>query len=67
MLFRQLLLSALLLQLRTYLDRQSEQVDEARTVLLIVNIVLVKGRYFLIVQRVRRGNARIDDVALVEL
>ena len=49
------------------MDRQTEQVDEALCVLLIVNIFCIEGCNFFIVQGVRRSNAGIDDVALVQL
>ena len=49
------------------LDGKSEEVDEACAVVLIVNLVLVEGRDFFIVERIGACNACVDDVALVEL
>ena len=49
------------------MDRQTEQVDEAVSVLLVVNVVLVEGSEVLAVEGIRRCYAGIDDVALVEL
>lgn len=48
------------------LDRQTEQVDKARAVLLIVNVVLAERSEVFAVQGVRRCYARVDDVALIE-
>ena len=61
------LLLILLLHHRLDLQRQTEQVDEARGILLIVNVVGVEGGEILAVESVGGGNARVDDVALIEL
>ena len=49
------------------MDRKTEQVDKSCGILLVVNVVLVEGSEISAVQSVRRCNARVDDVALVEL
>ena len=46
---------------------QAEQVDEACCIGLVVILVLAEGSGLLIVQGVRRGDACVDHVALVEL
>ena len=62
------LLLILLLHHRLDLQRQTEQVDEARGILVAVQVVAVaEGGDFLHVQAVRRLHARIDAVALVQL
>ena len=48
-------------------DRQTEQVDEARAVLLVLDVVLGEGRDVLVIERIGRGDAGVDDVALVQL
>ena len=59
------LLLILLLHHRLDLQRQTEQVDEARGILVAVQVVAVaEGGDFLHVQAVRRLHARIDAVAL---
>ena len=64
---RDLLLAALLIKHRFDLDRQAKEVDKALGVLLVVNMVFAESRDFLVVEGVRRGNAGVDDVALVKL
>ena len=54
-------------QLCALLDGQAEQVDEACGIGLIVVLVLTEGSGLLVVQGVRRGDAGVDHVALVEL
>ena len=54
-------------QLCALLDGQAEQVDEACCISLIVVLVLTEGSGLLVVQGVRRGDAGVDHVALVEL
>ena len=63
----QSLLATLLIQYSLYVDRQTEQVDEALCILLVVNVFCVEGCNLFIVQSVRRSYAGIDDVALVQL
>ena len=48
------------------MDRQTEQVDKALCVLLVVNVFCIEGCNFFIIQSVRRSYAGIDDVALVQ-
>ena len=50
-----------------YLNRQTKEIDESRGVVLVVNLVLVECGDFLIIERIGTCNARVDDVALVEL
>ena len=52
--------------LRSDLDRKSEQIDESRTVLLIVNVIFVEGCDLFAVERIRRNHPRGYHVALVE-
>ena len=61
------LFAAFFVQHSLHLNRQAEQVDKAACVLLVIDMVLREGRDFLIIEGVRRGDARVDDVALVEL
>ena len=56
-----------LVYLRLYLDRQTEQVDKARCVRLVVYVVLTEGSNLLAVQRIGAPNTCVDDVALVKL
>ena len=54
-------------QLCALLDGQAEQVDETGSICLIVILILTEGSGLLIVQGIRRGDAGVDHVALVEL
>ena len=54
-------------QLCALLDGQAEQVDEAGGICLVVIIILAEGSGLLIVQGVRRGDAGVDHIALVQL
>lgn len=59
------LLLILLLHHRLNLQRQTEQVDEARGILVAVQVMAVaEGSDFLHVQAVRRLHARVDAVPL---
>ena len=49
------------------MNRQTEQIDEAFCILLVVNIFCIKGCNFFIIQGVRRSNTSIDDIALIQL
>ena len=58
----------MLLQLHgTNLQGQTEQIDEAFCIVMVIQITGGEGSQVLIVQRVRRSGSRLDDVALVEL
>ena len=60
-------LNLLFIEQRLDLDRQAEQVDKARGIGLVIDMVLAEGGDLLRIQRMRRSHAGIDDVALVEL
>ena len=62
-----LLLLAVCVELCLDLDRQTEQVDKACGICLVVIFILTEGRGLLIVQGIGRGNTGVDEVALVEL
>ena len=54
-------------QLCALLDGQAEQVDEAGSIGLVIVLIHAEGGSLLVVQGVRRGDAGVDHVALVEL
>ena len=54
-------------QLSAGSDGQAEQVDETGAVLLVVDVVLVEGGDLFAVEGEGRGDAGVDDVALVQL
>ena len=54
-------------QLCALLDGQAEEVDEAGSIGLVIVLIHAEGGSLLVVQGVRRGDAGVDHVALVEL
>ena len=61
------LLIVLLINFRLHLNRQSEKIDKASCICLIVNVIFTKGCNFFGVKRIITPSASFDDVTLVEL
>ena len=54
-------------ELSLFLDRETEEVDEALSVVLVIVFVDAEGRGLFVVEGERGGYAGVDEVALVEL
>ena len=59
-------LLSLSVELSLFLDRETEEVDEALSVVLVVVFVDAEGRGLFVVEGERGGYAGVDEVALVE-